>query len=831
MGDAAVEDASFSSQMRTLRWVSMVLGLWNLLLVLIGGFLMLSASSSCSNGEKLPLGFVALIACFRIGCMAAMAKMQQATATTIVGHSMDGSITTNELESRFERQRSYRCWLWWTRFGMLINALQLLVSLYLMYIIAKGHEMKDTGWKKLLMVSFLVLLWLMAIIQCLTGSDVLRWRSFYMTSDKAWKAHYSEVFDHGIREALCCLGRVKYLSVLEEDEISSVAKLLGDLVAYRASGTGHLELLAGLVLLQSHKQCPRACNQLTEIPDARIQEGTLLHKFAEAAYTGPLLDFGRNPVLFPCSWLYRQGILTPWTHKRRPKLDGDNWWRGHAAAFLKCINLPPESLRRGRVFQNNREAAYFIVVLHDIRSIVIAVRGTETPEDLITDGLCRECNLSEDDLEGLINNGQLLSSVRETVLSSFPHYGHSGIVESARELYMQVDCQPGEITAVTSGFLSSLLGPGCECDGYKLRIVGHSLGGAVATFLGLRLKGRYPNLHVYAYGPLPCVDMVIAEACADFVTTIVYNDEFSSRLSVNSIRRIRSAAIQALSDNSSINSAVISNLACKILNVKKNHENEGNHGSPIQTPDASNDLIEDCSHLYQRRLLKHPIQDGYFQCSHESFKEACFPTNSNSNQYSSVVINGISSKCVGSMRNSCTLASQSSQPPEMHPSKQERCIERSPFDDPNSDVVSEAVYDNRLIYLTKDGFCPDHTTAELYEDNFNPTSLLGIQAYPVDDPRQSIGEMNEVFLAGLIIHIVPKRTDISPIWKFCIVNEEDGYKAYVASREDFKDIIISPYMFLDHLPWRCYYAMQRALETQESVVHHSNHQFSSEDNV
>lgn len=34
-------------------------------------------------------------------------------------------------------------------------------------------------------------------------------------------------------------------TVLEEDEVCSVAQLLGDLVTYRASGTGHLELLAG----------------------------------------------------------------------------------------------------------------------------------------------------------------------------------------------------------------------------------------------------------------------------------------------------------------------------------------------------------------------------------------------------------------------------------------------------------------------------------------------------------------------------------------------------------------------------------------------------------
>lgn len=52
--------------------------------------------------------------------------------------------------------------------------------------------------------------------------------------------------------------------------------------------------------------------------------------------------------------------------------------------------------------QGKCQAAYFIVVLHDIRSVVIAVRGTETPEDLITDGLCRETFLTMEDLDGLI---------------------------------------------------------------------------------------------------------------------------------------------------------------------------------------------------------------------------------------------------------------------------------------------------------------------------------------------------------------------------------------------------------------------------------------------
>ncbi|KAL6970825.1 hypothetical protein U1Q18_030509 [Sarracenia purpurea var. burkii] len=224
-----------------------------------------------------------------------------------------------------------------------------------------------------------------AVVQCFTGSDILRWRSFYATEDNAWKTHYREVFDHGIREALCCLGRFKYLSMSEEDEVYSVAQLLGDLVAYRAAGTGHLEILAvnacliplikilsnlgllrvrpllfgfsqGLALLRRRGASPKLCEECLEAPEERIQEAAAFHPFAEAAYTGLLLDIGRNPVLFPCVWLNRQGILTPWTHSRRPVLEGDNWWRGHAAAFLKYVNLSPEALRRGRVNQLSSDA-------------------------------------------------------------------------------------------------------------------------------------------------------------------------------------------------------------------------------------------------------------------------------------------------------------------------------------------------------------------------------------------------------------------------------------------------------------------------------------------
>jgi len=41
---------------------------------------------------------------------------------------------------------------------------------------------------------------------------------------------------------------------------------------------------------------------------------------------------------------------------------------------------------------------------------------------------------------------QLPATTRERVISTFPHYGHGGIVESARELFMQLnECAGGLI--------------------------------------------------------------------------------------------------------------------------------------------------------------------------------------------------------------------------------------------------------------------------------------------------------------------------------------------------------------------------------------------------
>lgn len=65
-------------------------------------------------------------------------------------------------------------------------------------------------------------------------------------------------------------------------------------------------------------------------------------------------------------------------------------------------------------------------------------------------------------------------------------------------------------------------------------------------------------------------------------------------------------------------------------------------------------------------------------------------------------------------------------------------------------------------------------------------------------------EAPEMFLPGLVIHIVPQVNNMmsAPIWRgwpICDV-AHGGYRAYVAKRESFKELMVSPSMFLDHLP-------------------------------
>lgn len=78
-----------------------------------------------------------------------------------------------------------------------------------------------------------------------------------------------------------------------------------------------------------------------------------------------------------------------------------------------------------------------------------------------------------------------------------------------------------------------------------------------------------------------------------------------------------------------------------------------------------------------------------------------------------------------------------------------------------------------------------------------------IDSVPTSE-NQSADDPPEMYLPGFVIHIVADKkspqNDLKRSWR--TMETERCYRAYVANRENFNNIIVSPSMFLDHLPWR-----------------------------
>ena len=81
--------------------------------------------------------------------------------------------------------------------------------------------------------------------------------------------------------------------------------------------------------------------------------------------------------------------------------------------------------------------------------------------------------------------------------------------------------------------------------GWGVRVVGHSLGAAVAALLTLRLRFDFPGkVHAYCYNPWPVVDGGVVEAvgratCRSLVTQICYNEDVVNRVTFPTVTKVR----------------------------------------------------------------------------------------------------------------------------------------------------------------------------------------------------------------------------------------------------------------------------------------------------
>ncbi len=141
---------------------------------------------------------------------------------------------------------------------------------------------------------------------------------------------------------------------------------------------------------------------------------------------------------------------------------------------------------------------------------VIGIKGTSTLEDLLTD-MCAnsvEYILDHPFYEGGSNTLRC----------------HEGVYISSQRLV--ADLLP---------LVKNLLLP----SGYKIVIVGHSLGAGCATIVSLLLRSSIPSLRtdsdklkVWAFASPPVLDLTSSRGCSSFVTTIVNNCDVVPRFNI-----------------------------------------------------------------------------------------------------------------------------------------------------------------------------------------------------------------------------------------------------------------------------------------------------------
>lgn len=176
---------------------------------------------------------------------------------------------------------------------------------------------------------------------------------------------------------------------------------------------------------------------------------------------------------------------------------------------------------------------------HDeLKIACLSVRGTATINDVVTDIRAMPVPFpqqTEDDCD----SSRYYSSTNSdwTPVSANKGLSLCGMAGAAMNLFRE--------TADSVILLAR--------NGYKIRIVGHSLGGGVAALLGVlmlkHINKNYPDffksvahkedfLRVYGYGTPSCVDASLADSMRQFVTNVVLHDDVVPRLTPTSIRSL-----------------------------------------------------------------------------------------------------------------------------------------------------------------------------------------------------------------------------------------------------------------------------------------------------
>lgn len=186
------------------------------------------------------------------------------------------------------------------------------------------------------------------------------------------------------------------------------------------------------------------------------------------------------------------------------------------------------------------------------REVILAVRGTATLQDVVTDirAVPQRFAVPEQMLDSILTTKAMDVPVPAPLPLPFspPAGEEEGVGRGAwRAEQWEWDAVPPDASFVCGGIFRAALwlleevGPALvesQVSGHGIVLVGHSLGAAVCAVLAALLLDRFPGIRCWAYGCPSCVGDLLA---GDYrlraaVTSVVLHDDVIPRLTPNSIR-------------------------------------------------------------------------------------------------------------------------------------------------------------------------------------------------------------------------------------------------------------------------------------------------------
>lgn len=199
--------------------------------------------------------------------------------------------------------------------------------------------------------------------------------------------------------------------------------------------------------------------------ETELQKAAHCMQFAAAAYGWPMYIYS-NPLTGLCK------LSGDCCRSRAAEYDivGGDHLGCHFSSILHSTGLQYRDFIYVSFHNQIYEIPFFVALDHKREAVLVAVRGTLSLKDVLTD-LSAECeNLPIEGVSGAC-------------------YAHKGICQAAGYIYKKL---------VNDGILNQAFSIAPE---YKLVITGHSLGAGTASLLAILLRNSFPTLQCYSFSP------------------------------------------------------------------------------------------------------------------------------------------------------------------------------------------------------------------------------------------------------------------------------------------------------------------------------------------